>query len=84
VPRNQWYGFRTPRTLGSDSTWYRTNSIGGKYLIVAATVQLVALLVIWTGWHADAPNLMVRYGGALTAVPLVVAVIAWFLKTRDI
>ena len=28
VPRNHWYGFRTPKTLSSDSVWYPANRIG--------------------------------------------------------
>ena len=39
VPRNHWYGFRTPKTLSSDTVWYQANKIGGKYFVVASLLQ---------------------------------------------
>ena len=38
VPPNNWYGFRTRRTLSDPNVWYPANRIAGQYLAVAGTV----------------------------------------------
>ena len=43
VPRNWFYGVRTPRTLASDESWYPANRIGG--------VILLGLGVVWLVWR---------------------------------
>jgi uncharacterized membrane protein len=80
VPPNGWYGFRTPKTLSSDAMWYRTNKIGGRYFIVAAVFQLAAVLVVVTLWPGLATRLL-GYG-ILPTVPLLIAVLLWFLRIR--
>ena len=35
VPRNWFYGFRTPRTLASDAVWYPANQVCGVALLAA-------------------------------------------------
>ena len=80
VPPNGWYGFRTPKTLSSDSMWYRTNRIGGQYFIVAALFQLAAVLIV----IALLPGLampLLGYG-IVPTVPLLIAVMMWFLRIR--
>jgi uncharacterized membrane protein len=40
VPRNQWYGMRTPRTMnGSDAEWYETNRITGIAMVIGALIS---------------------------------------------
>ncbi len=80
IPPNRWYGFRTPKTFSSDSMWYRTNKLGGQYFIVAALVQLVALIVLALTWPGAAAQ--VTQWGILPAAPLLVAVLLWFLRMR--
>ena len=79
IPPNDWYGFRTPKTLSSDEMWYRTNKIGGKYFIVAAVFQLlaVAILIAWPGFDTS-PIVW----GVLPTAPLLIAVVAWFIWIR--
>ena len=82
VPRNHWYGFRTTKTLSSDSVWYQANRIGGKYFIVAALVQLAVLFVMHLAWPQREDELINTYGAVLTIVPLLIAVVIWFLRVR--
>lgn len=46
VPLNRWYGYRTPRSLGSPGEWYRLNRIAGTAVIAAALASLVIKLSI--------------------------------------
>ena len=47
VPRNRLYGIRTRRTLADDAVWYETNAYGGRCLLVASAVTLVAVAVLY-------------------------------------
>jgi uncharacterized membrane protein len=80
VPRNHWYGFRTPKTLSSDSVWYPANRIGGKYLCTAALIELVAFAVGFAFWPAQMRHL----GGVITTVPMLLAIVFWFVAIRHI
>lgn len=84
VPRNHWYGFRTSKTLSSDSVWYQANRIGGNYFVIAGLVQLAAMLIAYLVSPAAATRLIKVYGGALITVPLLVAVVVWFVRIRRI
>ncbi|MEZ6068152.1 MAG: SdpI family protein [Planctomycetaceae bacterium] len=46
VPRNRWYGFRTPGTLRSDRVWYPVNRLSGGWMI--ATGIFVGLTALFT------------------------------------
>jgi hypothetical protein len=41
VPRNYFYGFRTPYTMSSDAVWYRANKISGVALAIGGAVWLL-------------------------------------------
>ncbi len=46
VPRNLWYGFRHPRTLADDTTWYPANRrVGGGLTLVGVVAVMIALLL---------------------------------------
>ena len=45
IGRNYFYGFRTPRTLSSDSVWYPANRVAGILLLGAGLVWLATGLV---------------------------------------
>jgi uncharacterized membrane protein len=80
VPRNHWYGFRTPKTLSSDAVWYPANRIGGKYLCVAGMIQLIAFAIGFSFW----PEQTIAYESVLATLPLLIAVLFWFLAIRHI
>ena len=46
VPRNCFYGYRTPYTLSSDQVWYRANRICGIALLMAGILWLALTLVV--------------------------------------
>ena len=50
IPRNGFYGFRTPYTLSSDDVWYRANQIAGITLLVTG--------VFWLGLSIVLPHVM--------------------------
>ena len=49
VPRNPYYGFRTPATLASDEVWYPANRFAGWALLVAAAVSAGLMLLYSRG-----------------------------------
>ncbi|MCC7339469.1 MAG: SdpI family protein [Bryobacterales bacterium] len=46
IPRNRWYGFRTPTSMSSDQAWYYSNKVAAKGMCVAAAIWMVASLVL--------------------------------------
>jgi uncharacterized membrane protein len=46
IPRNRFYGFRTPRTLASDQVWYPANRFAGKAMTIAALGWAILPLVV--------------------------------------
>ncbi|MDE0108062.1 MAG: SdpI family protein [Bryobacterales bacterium] len=42
VPPNPYYGFRTPRSMGSPEAWYRANEIMACYLLASQALGLLA------------------------------------------
>ena len=43
IPKNGFYGFRTPKTMtGSDEQWYTVNREGGIAIFIAGSVSLLA------------------------------------------
>src|SRR5687767_95634 len=46
IPRNGFYGFRTPYTLSSDQVWYRANRISGLALLAAGLFWLALGIVL--------------------------------------
>ena len=80
IPRNHWYGFRTPKTLSSDAVWYPANKIGGKYFVVAGLIQLAAIGLVQFTY----PEAMAAYGGFAILVPLLIALVLWFARIRSI
>ncbi len=45
VPRNGFYGFRTPSTMKDDETWYRANRVGGMLIMIASLLYLITAAV---------------------------------------
>jgi hypothetical protein len=41
VPRNRWYGLRTPQTLGDDRIWYPANARSGVDFIILGAIAIV-------------------------------------------
>lgn len=46
VPKNHFYGIRTPRTMsGSNEQWYAVNQIGGYGLAIAGVITLLSCFI---------------------------------------
>ncbi len=43
VPRNWFYGFRTPTTLANDAVWYAANKVAGRDMLMVGCVLLALL-----------------------------------------
>jgi len=46
IPRNGFYGFRTPRTLESDAIWYPANKIAGILFALAGGIWVLAAMFL--------------------------------------
>jgi uncharacterized membrane protein len=48
VPRNSWYGVRTPRTMrGTEAEWYSANRSGGKVMVALGSIMLGSALFMF-------------------------------------
>jgi len=56
VPPNNWYGFRTRRTVSDPEVWYPANRIAGQYLAVAGTVIVLTTLLVFLFQKSLPPN----------------------------
>ena len=73
IPPNNWYGFRTERTLADPDIWYAVNAWAGRRLLgigIALTVLGLLSLVL-------AESALSAYFLALTAA--MVAAVVWLL-----
>lgn len=84
IPRNPWYGFRTPRTLASDEVWYPANRYMGRDLVVSGGVSAAgSLLLLPVAPHLTVPQ-VTCLGMVLLLVPLIVTVVRGFLYLRTL
>lgn len=58
VPRNHFYGFRTPSTMASDAVWYPANRFAGITMALGAVIWFLAGLVMeqWAATLQQAQN----------------------------
>ncbi len=45
IPRNPWYGYRTPRTLRSDRAWEQTHRVAGPVMVIGGLVMGLTTLL---------------------------------------
>jgi uncharacterized membrane protein len=82
VPPNQWYGFRTTKTLSSPRIWYAANRASGWFMIGAASVALCVHLALWSV-HPEWPEKKLVFWMANSMViSLLLALIPSFLYLR--
>lgn len=85
VAPNQWYGFRTPKTLSNSHIWYTANSGAAKISItVGAVMLLLAGVLIGISRSSElSSEKFVFIGFVFELVPLaglVIAVLAYASK----
>ncbi len=83
VKPNPFYGFRTPKTLSSETVWYEINEYSGKRLFIAGIfISIVALAL------SLVPQITVDLYATLVAVliglALAIALIQSFLYLNQI
>jgi uncharacterized membrane protein len=83
VPPNDFYGFRTPKTLSSPEVWYPANRMCGVFLATAGVVSLIGLMAVFSGGAGD-PKRTLPLVLATVLVPLAAAVGASFLYLRKL
>ena len=60
VPPNNFYGFRTKKTLSDTRIWYEANRISGNDLLIAGTLIFVTSLVfLFFGREADPKQVLI-------------------------
>ncbi len=74
VPRNRFYGVRTPKTVAKDDYWYPANRYGGWCLIIASGVYLLAALLIPSPAHDSDFGRWLLHLGAF-ALPLLISLL---------
>ena len=79
IKRNNWYGFRTPRTLSSDEIWYPVNKESAKYMIGAGILIMLSGIALFFLKDTIAPNILVIISVVLTMFCLIGAVIKSFM-----
>lgn len=80
VPRNRFYGFRTPTTLARDEVWYPANRLAARWMIGAgiAMIAVSPLLILTPDTARNELYLAVVLG------PLGCAIAASFIGLRRI
>ncbi|MDB4883257.1 MAG: hypothetical protein JWL95_2023 [Gemmatimonadetes bacterium] len=57
VPRNRFYGVRTPATMADETLWYDVNASCGRDLLVAGVLVLVGIAAVESVGAAWPPRL---------------------------
>ena len=84
IKRNQWYGFRTPKTLSSDNIWYPANRTAAINLIVASIFIWAVAAFLYFAKAQMSPQTIVLTMAVLTILALVCAVAGSFIALRKL
>ena len=82
VPRNTIYGFRTSKTLKSDSIWYEANAYFGRALIYASLASVVTIFLMYSFLRPE-PDWFFKASLLALVVPSGIAAIAAWIHIRD-
>ena len=84
VPPNNWYGFRTRRTLSDPNVWYPANRIAGQYFAVAGVLIVITTLLVFL-FHKNLPpktsSLILL---SVSLISLLGAIVLSFIASRRI
>ncbi len=82
VPPNQWYSFRTTKTLSSPRIWYAANRASGWFMIGAASLAICVNLALGSV-HSDWPEKKLVFWMANSmGISVLLALIPSFLYLR--
>jgi len=84
VKPNNFYGFRTGKTLSDEAIWYDANARAGKGMVIAGIVTLIGLSILlpFNGYFEIWPFNII--GWCITLIPLIVAVVDSFVYLRKL
>jgi uncharacterized membrane protein len=68
-------GIRTPWTLSSEEAWTKTNRLGGKLMMAAGLVMIVAAFAPLPG--SEVPGLVIAVVAVMVGVPVVYSYVLW-------
>jgi uncharacterized membrane protein len=84
IPRNRFYGIRTPKSFASEDNWYKINRHGGKVLLYWSLpllcIGVTKLFIPWDDIRADFWRELLSFGptfGCLGAA-VVQSLIYWW------
>lgn len=74
VPRNRFYGLRTPRTLSEDRIWYPVNRVAGIALLIASGIY--GAVALFRTYDPHAGDSLATWGIHLAAfvAPLIIGI----------
>jgi len=84
IPPNQWYGWRTKKSLSNKEIWYEINRYGGKDLFAAGLVASVGALVLLIFRTELSESAISCSGLVLLLVPLAIVVFRGFRYERKL
>jgi uncharacterized membrane protein len=78
VRPNGFYGFRTSKTMDTETIWYEVNAFTGKAFIWcgSVTVSLALLVALLARVFPVGPSVLAPLAVAIDLIPLAVAVVA--------
>ena len=80
VPRNAFYGFRTPFTMSSDEIWYYANKISGIALLLGGIFWLLVGRILLAEMLDE--RSAIRLTNFLGAAALIAGCVVSYLLTR--
>ena len=79
IKRNNWYGFRTTKTLSSDEIWYPANRESAFYFMIAGVFTFIGGVAIFFLRTILPPETLVIVMIAVASLSLIGAVIKSFM-----
>jgi len=82
IARNQWYGFRTKKTLADDVVWYRANRTAAVNLISAGIFILLTAGVVFAVKDSIPAKTSVVLMPIVTMAAILAAVVKSFMSLK--
>jgi uncharacterized membrane protein len=83
VKPNQWYGFRTSKTLSDPEIWYKANCFAAKNMIIAGAVIIAEFVILPFFKHRNVMLSIVLFY-FMVSIPVLVAIVRSLLYLRKL
>ena len=84
IKPNQWYGFRTPKTLSNPEIWYKANKYMAKNMSIAGMVIMGIFIILPLIKHRFDMMLGIVLFYFIIIIPILVAIIRSLLYLRKL